>query len=97
MNRSIADADAERSCHCQLFLSKKGFDDFPTDGGVECLGILRLLAPAVLVLDQGVAWGGSDGVLARVREDRIEFPASAVLLTGGAAAGTGRPSSSGRW
>ena len=88
MDRSIliADADPEWSRHCQLFLSQKGFDVVTAAGGVECLGILRLVTPAVLVLDQGIAWGGSDGVLARLREDWGTFPLPAVLLTGGAPA-----------
>jgi hypothetical protein len=39
--------------------------------GLDCLKKLRRATPAALVLDLKLHWGGGDGVLAWLREDRM--------------------------
>jgi two-component system KDP operon response regulator KdpE len=65
----VAEADAELRDAYRAFLALHGFAVETASDGLECLAKLRRLAPDVLVLDQGLRWGGSDGVLACLREN----------------------------
>lgn len=49
--------------------------------GLDCLAKLRQAAPAILVLDLELPWGGGDGILAWLREER-SAPQIPVLLMG---------------
>ena len=82
----IADRDAEWCELYRTFLTVLGYEVETAMDGLDCLAKLRQVAPAVLVLDQGLLWGGGDGVLAWLREERpaLEIP---VLLMATAAAG----------
>lgn len=61
-------------------LSIQGFDVLQTAGAVECLELLRDGGIDVLVLDENLFWGGSDGLLARLREDLQELAVPVILL-----------------
>ncbi len=60
-----------------------GYRAQAVSSGLACLEELRALRPAALVLDQELRWGGSDGVLAWLREERVASPAI-VIVTGSA-------------
>ena len=81
----IANRDAQLCELYQRFLTELGYEVETAADGLECLAKLRQAPPAVLVLDQELLWGGSDGVLAWLHE---ESPAIPVLLM---AATTARP------
>jgi DNA-binding response OmpR family regulator len=74
----IADSDAELCDIYQRFLGREGYDVAVASDGLACLEKLRRVRPAALVLDLGLRWGGSDGVLAWLRE---EGAGVAVVLT----------------
>ena len=68
---------------CQIysrFLAKRGYEVETSTDGLDCLAKLRRLRPAALVLDQELRWGGSDGVLACLREES-QMPWVPVVLT----------------
>jgi CheY-like chemotaxis protein len=72
MNQSllVADGDAEL---CNLYkevLTEQGYDVTTASDGLDCLNKLRRSLPAALVLDLELRWGGGDGVLAWLREER---------------------------
>jgi DNA-binding response OmpR family regulator len=46
---------------------------------VECMSILREFLSDVLVLDRDLRWGGSEGVLALVKEDQLLARISVIL------------------
>ena len=74
----IADSDAELCELYQQFLGERGYEVALAADGLDCLEKLRRLRPAALVLDLGLHWGGGDGVLAWLREERAGV---AVVLT----------------
>ena len=80
----IADSDAELCDLFKRFLIKRGYDVETASDGLDCLAKLRRATPAAVVLDLELRWGGGDGVLAWLREER---PGAAVILT--ATAGRG--------
>src|SRR5262245_32103252 len=59
-------------------LARHGYDVQTALGGLECLCKLRCFAPHALVLSVELLWGGSGGVLARLRDG--ELPAVPVVL-----------------
>lgn len=85
----IANRDPEWLDVNQMFLGRLGYEVETCTDGLECLAKLRFEAPAMLVLDLDLPWGGGDGVLAWLREER-EAPRVPVLLMGPAAAGADR-------
>ena len=76
----IAESDAELCDAYQRFLTERGYDVETAADGLDCLEKLRWLTPAVCVLDRELRWGGADGVLAWLREERAGCGVS-VLLT----------------
>jgi DNA-binding response OmpR family regulator len=76
----IAESDAELRDAYRRFLAARGYDVETAADGLDCLEKLRRLAPAVCVLDRELPWGGADGVLALLREERAT-PGVAVVLT----------------
>jgi len=76
----IADSNAELCAIYRRFLNGRGYDVETAANGLDCLEKLRRLTPAVCVLDQELQWGGADGVLAWLREERAA-PRVAVVLT----------------
>jgi DNA-binding response OmpR family regulator len=81
----VADRDAELCEVFQRFLTEWGYQVETSTDGLDCLAKLRLVRPAVLVLDLELLWGGGDGVLAWLRE-QSPAPRIPVLLTATAAA-----------
>ncbi len=77
----IAEGDAEL---CELYdmtLSEHGFAVETASDGLECLAKLRRMAPTVLILDRELRWGGGDGVLDWLREERGTSAIPVVLTT----------------
>jgi DNA-binding response OmpR family regulator len=81
----IAESDPELRDIFRSFLTDCGFQVDTASDGLDCLQKLRQLGPAVLVLDRELRWGGADGVLAWLREERMPS-AVAVVLTATAGA-----------
>jgi CheY-like chemotaxis protein len=77
----ITDANAELCRIYRYFLTKHGYEVETSADGLECLSKLRQAKPAVLVLDVELRWGGSDGVLAWLREESPTLGVP-VILTG---------------
>ena len=65
----IADDDKEFLELERRFLSQCGHDVLIASDGLECASVLRDFSPDVVVLDCGILWGGSDGVVALMLED----------------------------
>jgi CheY-like chemotaxis protein len=64
---------------CQERLANGGFAVAAAPSGLECLARLRSFTPDVLVLDMDLPWGGGEGVLARLGEDR-DLPRVPVVI-----------------
>jgi DNA-binding response OmpR family regulator len=75
----IAESDAELRDAYRTFLTGRGYDVETAADGLDCLEKLRRLTPAVCVLDRDLRWGGADGVLAWLREERTTSGVSVVL------------------
>jgi DNA-binding NtrC family response regulator len=75
----IAEGDGELREVYRRFLAERSYDVETAADGLECLGKLRRLMPAVLVLDRELHWGGGDGVLAWLREQGVTTGVSVVL------------------
>lgn len=65
----IADGDREFLELERRFLSQCGHDVLIANDGLECARFLRDVNPDVVVMDCGLLWGGSDGVIALMLED----------------------------
>ena len=65
----IADGDKEFLELERRFLSQCGHDVLVASDGLEGASVLRDFSPDVVVLDCGILWGGSDGVVALMLED----------------------------
>jgi CheY-like chemotaxis protein len=65
----IAEGDDELRSSLARFFSGHGYEVATALSGLECLMQLYQRQPIAVVLDQKLAWGGSDGVLAVMRED----------------------------
>jgi DNA-binding response OmpR family regulator len=63
------------------FFRKQGLDVVPASDGLDCLQHLRRTRPAVFVLDAELIWGGSDGLLAVMRDDRGLREVPVILTT----------------
>jgi len=76
----IADGDAELCALYRQFLTKRGYKVETSSDALDCMRKVRQLTPAAIVLDLELRWGGSDGILAWLRE---EYPAHGipVILT----------------
>lgn len=78
----IAAADAELRRIFDRLSSVLGFSVETAADGLECWTKLRACAPAVLVVDLEILWGGGEGVLACLRDDSDGAMAPAVFVTG---------------
>jgi CheY-like chemotaxis protein len=79
----IADSNAALCDLCQRFLSDHGYEVETASDGLACLAKLRQVKPAALVLDLNLRWGGSDGVLAWLREQSAAAEVPVVLTATG--------------
>jgi CheY-like chemotaxis protein len=75
----VAEGDAESCEVYREFLAAHHYGVETAADGLECLEKLRRLVPAVLVLDRQLRWGGGDGVLAWLREQRAAAGVPVVL------------------
>jgi DNA-binding response OmpR family regulator len=79
----IADPDADRLSAYRDFLAREGFEVETVGNAMECVRRLREFAPDLLVLAPFLPWGGGDGVLARVSEDRRLPRVPVIVLSSG--------------
>jgi two-component system OmpR family response regulator len=77
----IAEGDAELCDLYRKFLMERGYEVETARDGLDCLAKLRRRLPAALVLDRSLCWGGGDGVLAWMREQRASCGVPVVLTT----------------
>lgn len=75
----IAEGDAELREAYLKTLAAHSYDVETAADGLECVEKLRRLMPEVLLLDRDLRWGGSDGVLAWLREQCALARASVIL------------------
>jgi DNA-binding response OmpR family regulator len=75
----IADSDAELCKVYQRFIAAHGYEVETASDGLDCLAKLRRATPAALVLDLKLRWGGGDGVLAWLREERAGSEVAVIL------------------
>lgn len=85
----LANPDIEWRELNHRFLVALGYEVETSTDGLDCLAKLRRSAPAMLVLDLDLLWGGGNGVLAWLREESTA-PRIPVLLMGLADAGPNR-------
>ncbi len=81
----VAHAESNTADFWQLLHAEHRYEIRTATSGVDCLTKLRLRKPDVLVLDHNLLWGGSDGVLARMREERFATQVPVVLIHNGTA------------
>lgn len=83
MIRQLLIADSESSVRerCRSFFTNQGYQVETAADGLECLFRLRRQPPDVLVLERELLWGGGDGVLGCLSEDRCRPPETIVLTT----------------
>lgn len=74
----IVDQDAELAKLYCRFLANHGLTAEAATRRRECLELVRLQAPDVLVLDHELPRGDAKGILACLREDRLPLP---IILT----------------
>jgi len=77
----LAESDAALADIYRRFLARQDYEVETVSNGLECLAWLRCSLPDVLVLGLEMLWGGSDGVLACLREEGSS-PGLPVVLTG---------------
>ena len=78
----IAEANTNLRELYERFFGEMGIRVETAFDGLECWAKLLEFAPDVLVLDMDLLWGGGDGVLARLRNDRDEKLSPTVFITG---------------
>ena len=76
----VADADFATAALCSTYFSDVGYYVDTAGDGLDCLTKLRRTTPDLLVLDQNLLWGGSQGLLACLREEYQEPTIPVVLL-----------------
>jgi DNA-binding response OmpR family regulator len=82
-NLLIADSDAALCDLYQRFLNRHDYQVAIASDGLDCLKKLRQARPSLLVLERELRWGGGDGVLAWLREERAGSEVAVVLTTTG--------------
>jgi DNA-binding response OmpR family regulator len=80
----IAEGDADLCDVYRRFLTACGYKVETASDGLECLQKLGHVMPAVLVLDRELRWGGGDGVLAWLREEKATSGVAVILTASGA-------------
>jgi DNA-binding response OmpR family regulator len=75
----IADPDRYLLAAYKEQLSSEGFDVATAQDGLECLQRVRQFMPDVLVLEPAIPWGGGDGIVALMHEDRT-IPEVRIIL-----------------
>jgi CheY-like chemotaxis protein len=80
----IADGDAERLELSRRFFVMCGLTVETAASGIECMEKLGPFAPNALLLEWDLPWGGADGVLACLRENRMAPPGVVLAAANGA-------------
>jgi DNA-binding response OmpR family regulator len=62
------------------FLETCGYDVEAVTDALECVGKLMGGKYVALVLDRGLLWGGSDGLVARMRDERDFLTVPVILV-----------------
>ncbi len=75
----IADGDAELRDIYRMFFVEHEFEVETSPDALDILDKLRRLKPALLVLDEQLRWGGSDGVLALLRREHPTLGIPVIL------------------
>lgn len=76
----LADPDSEFLQIVHSFLWDRGHEAEIAVDGLECISMLREFLPDILVIDQDLLWGGSEGVLEQMDED-LQLSKIPVILT----------------
>lgn len=76
----LADADDLLLDVVRSFLSAHGYEVRVANDGLACLALAREFAPAALVIDRDLLWGGTEGVL-ELMADELLLDKIAVILT----------------
>lgn len=66
----LADSDTEILDLYRSYFGRHWYGVETVGSGVECVAALRAIRPDVLVLHRNLLWGGFDGVMERIRNDR---------------------------
>lgn len=77
----IADGDIPFLGMLQSFLRDGGHEIEVAADGLGCRSVLRNFIPEVLVIERDLLWGGSDGVLAVMRDDPDLGEVPVILIT----------------
>lgn len=64
----VADSDPVFLKNAQRFLQQRGHDTRVAGDGLECADIMNAFTPDAVVLDQGLLWGGWEGIAAHIHE-----------------------------
>jgi two-component system KDP operon response regulator KdpE len=75
----MAEGDAELCDLYKKYIAARGYEVETASNGLDCLKKLRCLMPAVVVLDMDLRWGGGNGVLAWLREERATSEVAVIL------------------
>lgn len=75
----IADGDETMLELASRYLSQRGYEVKAASDGLECADILCDFVPDVMVLDDGLLWGGSDGVI-RLMHDHPNVSRTPMIL-----------------
>ena len=78
----IAEADSNLCGSYERMFAESGLRVETATDGLDCWTKLRASAPDALIVDMDLLWGGSDGVLACLREDPGAAVNPAVFVTG---------------
>lgn len=76
-----AGEDVELEKQLQSYLNHGGHRFQIAHNGLGCMNLLRESRQDILILEQSILWGGSEGVLARISEDSDLYPIPVVLLS----------------
>jgi DNA-binding response OmpR family regulator len=78
----IAEADPQLCGSYERMFAGSGLRIETAADGLDCWTKLRAGSPDALMVDVGLLWGGSDGVLARLREDSDAAVNPEIFVTG---------------
>lgn len=77
----VADSDGIALERCRSYFLNRGFQVAVAADALQCLEALRRVPPDVMVLERELLWGGGDGVLACLRQERLRWPQTVILAS----------------
>jgi DNA-binding response OmpR family regulator len=78
----FADGDETTLIIYQQYFTDRGYCVYTACTGLTCLTLMEELHPDLVILDDGLLWGGSEGVLSRLRIHPESYPPSIILTCG---------------